>query len=292
MLDGDTCYRALEAKDARFDGLFFVGVSTTGIYCRPVCRARTPRRERCTFHRSGAEAERAGFRACLRCRPELAAGSAPIDSIPRIVARALARIDEVASGDLSLEALAAALDVSDRHLRRAIEAQLGVSPIELVTSRRLAMAKQLLHDTRLGLAEIAFASGFGSVRRFNAAFRARFERAPSSLRRALVPRDGSAPEGATLTLRLGYRPPFDWAALLRFLGGRAIPGVERVEGERYLRTVRAGDGAGVIAVRDDPERSLLIAELPLALAGAVMPIAARLRALFDLDADPARIEAG
>lgn len=286
MLADDTCYRALEAKDARFDGVFFVGVSTTGIYCRPICRARTPRSDRCSFWRSGAEAERAGFRACLRCRPELAPGNAPVDSISRIARRVLSRVEEVAMGELSIAALARELEISERHLRRACEVELGVAPMELVTSRRLAMAKQLLHDTQLGLAAIAFASGFGSVRRFNHAFRARFNRPPSSLRKEIV----SAPANGTIALRLGYRQPFAFHELLGFLCRHAVPGVETVIGSTYARTVRVGERVGVISVRDDPAHSSLVAEVPLSLAEAVMPISARLRALFDLDADPMHIE--
>src|SRR5690606_9180670 len=142
----------------RFDGRFFVGVSTTGIYCRPVCPARTPRQDRCRFFRTAPEAERAGFRACFRCRPELAPGSAPLDSISRLVTAAVARIDEGFLNQRSLEDLAQDLGVTSRHLRRAMEAELGVSPVELAQSRRLALAKQLLQDTALPLAEIAFAS--------------------------------------------------------------------------------------------------------------------------------------
>ena len=179
-LDPDACYRALLAKDARFDGLFFVGVTTTGIYCRPVCRARTPGRARCVFYPSAAVAEREGFRACFRCRPELAPGSARVDAMSRIVAAAVARIDEGALADQSLDDLARELGVTSRHLRRAMNAELGVSPIELAQSRRLALAKQLLHDTALSMTEVALSSGFGSIRRFNAAFRARFGRAPAT----------------------------------------------------------------------------------------------------------------
>src|SRR5687767_7138217 len=176
MFDLDACYAALTARDARFDGLFFVAVATTGIYCRPVCSARTPRRDRCSFYRSPAEAERAGYRACFRCRPELAPGHAPVDALPRLVADAAALIDDGFLNEHGVDALAHALGVSARHLRRATEEQLGVSPVELAQSRRLALAKQLLQDTSLGLAELAHASGFSSVRRFNALFLARFGR--------------------------------------------------------------------------------------------------------------------
>src|SRR5688572_17240008 len=184
QLDGDTCYRAMRARDPRFDGTFFVGVSTTGVYCRPICPARLPGRDRCSFYARAAEAERAGYRACFRCRPELAPGGASVDAVGRLVRAAVSRIEAGCLQDGSVESLAGELGVTPRHLRRAMEAELGVSPIELAQSRRLALAKQLLHDTQLPLTEVAFASGFSSVRRFNALFRERFGRPPGSLRRA------------------------------------------------------------------------------------------------------------
>lgn len=287
LLDADTCYRALEARDGRFDGVFFVAVSTTGIYCRPVCRARTPGRDRCAFYGSAAAAERAGFRACFRCRPELAPGSGPTAALPRLVEGAVARIEAGFLNHGDVDALAAELGVSGRHLRRAMEAELGISPVELAQTRRLALAKQLLQDTALPLAEVAFASGFQSVRRFNALFQERFGRAPSSIRRE----HGAAAAAGTLALRLDYRPPLDWDALLAFLAGRATAGVERIEGGVYRRTVRLGEARGWIAVRHDERRRALIVDVPHALAGALMPLSARLRALFDLDAHPAAVAA-
>ncbi|WP_304466093.1 DNA-3-methyladenine glycosylase 2 [Vitiosangium sp. GDMCC 1.1324] len=281
-LETETCYRALTARDRRFDGLFFVAVSTTGIYCRPVCTARTPRQDRCAFYRTAAEAEHAGFRACLLCRPELAPGSAPVDSVPRLVATAVSRIEGGYLNESSIDDLAAELGVTSRHLRRAMEAELGVSPVELAQSRRLALAKQLLQDTALPLAEIAFASGFQSVRRFNALFQERFGRPPSELRRKGAEEEGSR----SLVLRLDYRPPLDWGQLLLFLRGRAIPGVEHVGDSEYRRTVRLGGKTGWLVVRHDPKRPALLAEVSLSLAGVLMPVAARLRTLFDLDAQP------
>ncbi|ATB28540.1 DNA-3-methyladenine glycosylase 2 [Melittangium boletus] len=285
-LRAETCYRALTARDRRFDGLFFVGVATTGIYCRPVCTAKTPRPERCTFYRTAAEAEQAGFRACLLCRPELAPGGAPVDSVSRLATAALARIEAGVLNESSLDTLAEELGVTSRHLRRVMEAELGVSPVELAQTRRLALAKQLLQDTALPLAEVAFASGFQSVRRFNALFQSRFGRPPSELRRG----GREEPGTRALVLRLDYRPPLAWDTLLGFLQGRALPGVEHVGDSEYRRTVRLGDKTGWLIVRRDPERPSLRAELSLSLAGALMPVAARLRALFDLDAQPAVIE--
>jgi len=286
-LDPDACYRAVLARDARFDGVFFVGVKTTGIYCRPICPARTPGRDRCTFHRTAAEAERAGFRACFRCRPELAPGLARVDAVPRVVAEAMRRIEAGALADGTLEQLAAEVGVTSRHLRRAMHAALGISPVELAQSRRLAMARQLVADTALPLGEVAFASGFRSLRRFNAAFRDRYDCAPSRLRRARRP----AASGDTLALTLAYRPPHDWAALLRFLAARAVPGVELVRGDTYLRTARVGAHTGWFTVAPVPGRAALRAEISLSLSGALMSLRARLRRVFDLDAQPATIAA-
>jgi AraC family transcriptional regulator of adaptative response / DNA-3-methyladenine glycosylase II len=287
-LEADTCYRALAARDRRFDGLFLVGVSTTGVYCRPICPARTPGRDRCRFFARAAEAEREGFRACLRCRPELAPGRGPVDAGPRLVAAAAARIEAGFLNEGSVDALASGLGVTGRHLRRALSGALGLSPVELAQSRRMALAKQLLQDTDLGMTEVAFASGFRSLRRFNALFRARFGKPPSALRReagAATARDGAIP------LRLDFRPPLDWEALLAFLGARATAGVEEVAGGAYRRTVRLGGRTGWVEVRLDPECPALRADVSLSLAGALMPLAARLRALFDLDARPDAVAA-
>jgi AraC family transcriptional regulator, regulatory protein of adaptative response / DNA-3-methyladenine glycosylase II len=287
LLDDDTCYRALSARDARFDGMFFVGVKTTGIYCRPVCRARTPGRARCSFYRTAAEAERASFRACFRCRPELSPGSGPAGAGERLCAAAVARIDAGFLNDASVDDLSAELGVTARHLRRTMIAELGVSPVDLAQSRRLALAKQLLQDTALPLAEVAFASGFSSVRRCNAVFQARFGRPPSALRR-----ERAAPSARdAITIRLDFRPPLDWDALLGFLARRAIPGVEQVVSGVYRRTVRLGAERGWVAVSKDPLRDALRASISVSLANALMPLGARLRALFDLDAHPAAIAA-
>lgn len=287
-LDPDGCYRALLARDARFDGLFFTGVSTTGIYCRPVCRARTPGRDRCRFYGSAAEAERAGFRACFRCRPEVAPGAGHDDAVPRLVADAVRLVERGWLNERSVDALAKRLDVSSRHLRRAMEATIGVTPVELAQTRRLALAKQLLHDTRLSLADVAFASGFGSVRRFNALFLARFGRAPLSIRRD-VATPGADPVSGSVSLRLDFRAPYDAESLFEFLRARAIPGVEEVAEEGYRRTVRIGKSSGWIAVRRHENRDALVAQVSLSLASSLTEIAARLRALFDLDARPKEI---
>jgi AraC family transcriptional regulator of adaptative response / DNA-3-methyladenine glycosylase II len=285
----DVCYRALVARDARFDGLFFVGVETTGIYCRPVCRARTPRRDRCVFFRTAAEAEEAGFRSCFRCRPELAPGAAPVDALSRVVAAASRRIEEGAlSPDGSVDDLASELGISGRHLRRAMQAELGVSPLALAASRRLALARQLIVDTALPMTEVAFASGFRSLRRFNAAVKARYARAPSAMRR--IAHDG-APGTEALTVTLAYRPPYDWSAILSHLAARAIPGVELVRDGVYLRTAALGGQRGWLAVEALPGRAALRATVSMSLRGALMTLVARLRRLFDLDAEPHAIAA-
>jgi len=286
-LDPNACYRALVAHDARFDGLFFVGVKTTGIYCRPVCRARTPGRDRCVFFRTAARAEEAGFRSCFRCRPELAPGAAPVDAVSRVVATAMRRIEEGAlSHEGTVDELARELDISTRHLRRAMQAELGVSPLALAESRRLALARQLIVDTALPMTEVAFASGFRSVRRFNAAVKARYGRSPSTMRRSV-----SGDAGETVTVVLPYRAPYDWPSMLSHLASRAIPGVELVRDGTYARTAAVGALRGWLTVAVDPSREALRATISTSLAGALMAIVARLRRLFDLDAEPSAIAA-
>jgi AraC family transcriptional regulator of adaptative response / DNA-3-methyladenine glycosylase II len=293
-LDPDVCYRALVARDARFDGLFFVGVETTGVYCRPVCPARTPGRDRCRFFRAATQAEAAGFRSCFRCRPELAPGAAPVDALSRVVASAMRRIDEGALSPAgSVDGLARELGVSARHLRRAMQAELGASPLALAETRRLALARQLIVDTALPMTEVAFASGYRSVRRFNAAVKARYKRSPSTMRRGGGAGAGTNTDAAgdTLTVTLHYRPPYDWAAMLGHLAARAIPGVERVRDGVYLRTAGFGACRGWLAVAADGERAALRATISASLSGVLMTVVARLRRLFDLDAQPAAIAA-
>jgi AraC family transcriptional regulator of adaptative response / DNA-3-methyladenine glycosylase II len=283
-LDRDACYRALRARDRRFDGAFFVAVSTTGIYCRPICPARVPGKDRCAFFARAAEAERAGYRACFRCRPELAPGLAPIDTIPSLVRRAAAALDAGSLDHEGVDVLAARLGVSARHLRRAMEAELGVSPVEYAQTRRLALAKRLLQDSSLPITEVAFAAGFGSVRRFNALFSARFHRAPTDVRRR-APTPSAA--GETIAIRLDFRPPLAWSALLGFLAARAVPGVERVVDGAYLRTVRLGERTGSLSVAPKGGGApSLLATVSLSLAPELTTVIARLRALFDLDAQP------
>ncbi len=282
-LDPDACYRALLARDARFDGLFFVGVLSTRIYCRPVCPVRPPLAKNCTFHPNAAAAEQAGFRPCLRCRPELAPGHAPMDAVGRLARAAATRIEAGALGlDGRLEDLAAEFGVCTRQLRRAIRQEYGVSPIQLAQTHRLLLAKRLLTETHLKLIDVAFASGFGSVRRFNHAFSARYGMPPSRIRKGQEP----ATPAETLTLNLAYRPPLDWPALLDFIGGRATLGVERIDGNAYLRTVAIGDARGWLRIRPGSRPNSLTVEMDASLAPVLPAVLGRLKSLLDLDARP------
>jgi AraC family transcriptional regulator, regulatory protein of adaptative response / DNA-3-methyladenine glycosylase II len=283
-LDADHCYEAVKAKDARFDGAFFVGVSTTGVYCRPVCRVRTPGRDRCSFFSNAASAEAAGFRPCLRCRPELAPGTAPVDAVQRLANMAVARIDSGALGEGSVEDLARELGVGARQLHRVVEAEYGVGLLALARTRRLLLAKQLLTDTSLRVIDVAFASGFSSVRQFNRAFRESYRLSPLSLRSRQ-----SEKLGPEVVLKLGFRPPLAWQPLVRFLAGRAGGRTERVEGDSYLRTVRLGQHSGFILAQPLGP-SLLGVQLSPSLLPVLPMLRMRLRRLFDLEANPEVID--
>jgi AraC family transcriptional regulator of adaptative response / DNA-3-methyladenine glycosylase II len=292
-LDRDACHRALEARDSRFDGVFFVGVTSTGIYCRPICPARTTLRRNRRFFSNAAAAERAGFRPCLRCRPELAPGLAQVDAVPRLVRMAASRIAAGALNGRHVDSLARDLGVTGRHLRRAMQRELGVSPIQLAQTHRLLHAKHLLTDTSLPMTTIAFASGFQSVRRFNALFRERYDLNPHALRGRGAPRVRAKDD--TVRLKLSYRPPLDWSALLAFLAARATPGVEVVDGDKYARTVSIDGQVGVVRVsRPSPSQTrvlpVLFLDVSASLAPVLMQVTARVRHLFDLDAEPSRID--
>ncbi|MEZ5604657.1 MAG: Ada metal-binding domain-containing protein [Burkholderiaceae bacterium] len=287
--DPDACYAALLAHDARFDGRLYVGVRSTGVYCRPVCRVRTPKAENCRFFASAAAAESQGFRPCLRCRPELAPGRAGIDIGSRL-AQGAARLIEAGELDRhGVEGVAARVGTSSRHLRRVFAAEFGVTPLEYAQTQRLLLAKRLLTDTALPATEIAAASGFRSLRRFNAAFRERYRLSPTMLRA----RAGAKPASA-MRFRLAYRPPCDWPRSMAFLAARTIDGVEVVGAGAYRRTVRwpvgAHDLRGWLAVRPVPSRALLEVELSASLAGAIPPILQRIRDVFDLDCEPAQVQ--
>src|SRR5690348_13575554 len=242
-------YRALTARDPRFDGIFFVGVTSTDIYCRPICPARTPKKANCRFFNSPQAAEQEGFRPCLRCRPELAPGSAPVDDSQRIAHLMVQRIEEGSmDADEGLEAIADQFELSSRQIRRIIKKELGVAPIQLLLTRRLLLAKQLLTETRLPITEIAFASGFSSLRRFNDAFSTRYGMPPSRLRKSAVDDAGAVAGSDTSRLQLSYRPPYDWPGILAFLRARELKGVEFVTDDFYARTVQLDDRKGWIKV--------------------------------------------
>jgi len=289
---GDRHYRALVAHDARFDGRLFVGVTSTRIYCRPVCRVRTPKRSNCRFFPNAAAAEQAGFRPCLRCRPELAPGLSLVDS-PGVLAGQAARMIETGTGageDIYFPEIARRLGVTERHLRRIFRDVHGVSPMDYLTTRRLLLAKQLLTDTSLPVTQVALASGFASVRRFNAAFLARYRLNPTALRR-----QGQADAaGELVTLRLAYRPPYDVANVLRFFSARALPGVEAVEGSALRRTLAVRHQGrmltGWLSARFERSRHDVELQLAPTLLPAVGAILQRLRQALDLDADPALID--
>ena len=292
-LQPDAAYLALKARDPRFDGRLFVGVTSTGIYCRPVCRVRTPRLENCRFYANAASAECAGFRPCLRCRPELAPGLSLVDSSTVLAQHAARMLDAAArhGTPMALPLLAQQLGVTDRHLRRIFMQSHGVGPLDYFNTQRLLLAKQLLTDTALPVSEVALASGFASVRRFNAAFAERYRMNPTALRR-VRPRAGAGADG--LALRLGYRPPYDVDGVLRFFRDRAIAGVEAVEGDELRRTLSLAHGAqvlgGWIAMRFDRARHEVALRLAPSLAPAAGSLLQRVRQGLDLDADPALID--
>ncbi|MEW6704746.1 MAG: AlkA N-terminal domain-containing protein [Pseudomonadota bacterium] len=293
-LQPDAAYLALKARDPRFDGRLFVGVTSTGVYCRPVCRVRTPRRENCRFYANAASAECDGFRPCLRCRPELAPGLSLMDSSQVLAQHAARMLDAAArhGTPLALPEVAAQLGVTDRHLRRIFQQAHGVSPLDYFSTQRLLLAKQLLTDTALPVTQVALASGFASVRRFNAAFAERYRMSPSALRKSGA-RQLSA-QGDAPSFRLGYRPPYDVQGVLHFFAQRAVQGVEAVQGLELRRSLSLPLGGawlhGWISARFEPARH----EVVLSVAPALMPLAGsvlqRVRQGLDLDADPALID--
>jgi AraC family transcriptional regulator of adaptative response / DNA-3-methyladenine glycosylase II len=285
--DDRRLYKALAARDPRFDGVFFVGVTSTGIYCRPICPVRTPREKNCRFFDTAQETEQAGFRPCLRCRPELAPGSAPVDDAQRIARLIVQRLEEGAiEGDAGLEDIAGQFELSSRQIRRIVHKELGVPPIQLLLTRRLLLAKQLLTETSLPVTEIAFASGFSSLRRFNDAFNARYRMPPTRLRKTATEGMAAIADSTTSTLQLSYRPPYDWEGVLAFLSARALTGIEWVTAEAYARTVALGEGKGWIRVTHAPRKRALMLEFTHTLTPVLPALLSRVRALFDLDARP------
>jgi len=304
VLDPAMCYQAVLSRDPRFDGRFFTGVLTTGIYCRPVCPARTPRLENVRFFACSAAAEDAGFRPCRRCRPETAPGTPAWTGTCATIARSLRLIAEGALDRSGVDEMAERLGVGARHLRRLFAERLGASPLAIARTRRVHFARRLIDETDLPIADIAFASGFRSLRRFNTAIREAFGGPPTALRarhglrmerRGRDPRhdsgNRSAPRRRELSLRLPFRPPFDWDSILAFFACRAIPGVEEVVDRAYRRTIETGGRAGTIEIRCAPGGGALLLQLGTPPSDDLLRVVERARRLFDLDADPLPIAA-
>jgi AraC family transcriptional regulator, regulatory protein of adaptative response / DNA-3-methyladenine glycosylase II len=287
-MDFEACRRAFVTRDPRFDGRIFAGVKTTGIYCRPICPARTPKPENMTFYPTAAAAQEAGYRPCLRCRPEASPDLGAWRGTSNTVSRALALIEAGAMDNGDVDGLAERLGVGERQLRRLFRQHLGASPVSVAQTRRVLLAKQLIQETLLPMGEVALAAGFGSVRRFNETFQQLFGRPPGELRRSHKADVPAAADG--IVVRLPYKAPYDWDAIIRFLADRAIPGVERVEPRRYARTLSVDGAVGIVIVtpRDD---GALSAEIRFPKLKALPAVIARIRRVFDLSADPTLIGA-
>ncbi|HTX59776.1 MAG TPA: AlkA N-terminal domain-containing protein [Verrucomicrobiae bacterium] len=293
-LDSAACYRALRARDPRFDGRLFVAIRSTGVYCRPICTIATPKREHCEFYASAAAAEARGYRPCLRCRPELAPGSAGVDAGSRLARAAASAIGDGALDGGSLTGLAAALRTTDRHLRRSFNAHFGVTPIAYARTQRLLLAKRLLTDTQLSVTQVARASGFGSLRRFNALFKRRYRLNPAQLRSS-AEAASSEPAVDAMAFSLAFRPPYDWPSLLAFLGARTIGGVEEAEDGAYRRALRVERrgcvASGWIEVSLAPGASALRVLVSGSLLDAIASVLGRVEHVMDLTADPHEIAA-
>jgi AraC family transcriptional regulator of adaptative response / DNA-3-methyladenine glycosylase II len=291
-LNADQCYEAVRTRDARFDGRFFVAVRTTRIYCRPICRVKTPMRKNCQFFGWAAAAEAAGFRPCKRCRPELAPGSSLMEVSSQLARNAAYQIGQDYLSEHSLADLAVKLGVTDRQIRRVFHEEFGVSPVEFWQTQRLLLAKQLLTDSNMSVTSVALASGFQSLRRFNTLLKERYRLTPTELRKQqkkLLPAEFSE-----FSFRLNYRPPFDWKRLLDFLAPRAIPHIEAVRDGVYLRTIyikRQGhEFTGYIQVSQQTGGNLLLVRLSDGLLPVCAVVLERVKRLFDLHADPAAID--
>ena len=283
--DPKLCRRARLARDPRFDGVFFIGVKTTGIYCRPVCPARPPAEKNVSYYASAVQASKAGFRPCLRCRPESAPNSPAWLGSSTTLLRAVSLIDEGALNSGNVPALAERLGIGERYLRKLFERELGISPAALALNQRLLFAKKLLAETTLPVTEVAFASGFGSVRRFNSAVRTQFRLSPTKLRR----QSKAAHKNACITLQLHYRPPYDWESVINFFKRHAVSGIDEVDDKFYRRAITIGGSTGTITVKPISDKNALLLELDLEEHSHLMLIVSRIRRMFDLDANPAAI---
>jgi AraC family transcriptional regulator of adaptative response / DNA-3-methyladenine glycosylase II len=290
LLDHTRCFNALCSRDHRFDGRFYVAVSSTGIYCRPICRVKKPKASNCSFFPSAAAAEKAGFRPCLKCRPELAPGQASVDAADRLAHAAAQLIDDGFLTDTHLYDLAHRLAISDRHLRRVFTDIFGVTPSAYAQTQRLLLAKRLLTDTAMPMADIAMAAGFGSLRRFNSLFQSRYRLKPTAIRQVT-----QQTPAETLIFELAYRPPYAWSEQMDFLGHRAIVGVEAVISNSYYRTVAILDPRGTLQrgwlmVSQRPEKAVLRVQLSASLGRVIPQVLGRVKRLFDLTCHPDEIE--
>lgn len=285
-LDRRVCDRARKSRDPRFDGKFFIAVTSTRIYCRPICPARSPKDENIRYYPTAAAAQAAGFRPCLRCRPEASPGTPAWLGTSGVVSRALRLITEGALDREGVDALADRLGVTARHLRRLFVQHLGATPIDVALTRRIHFAKKLLDETRLPIAQVAFAAGFGSLRRFNGEIRRTYSRTPTDLRKLSR---GRPPDSDHYHFRIAYRPPYDWTAMMAFLAARATPGVEHVGEDRYQRTISVNGKRGTIAVTPSRRASALELEVNVDDPRALLTIVERVRLMFDVGADPAVI---
>src|SRR6266404_4016878 len=287
QLDRRALDRARTSRDARFDGRFFIAVTSTGIYCRPVCPVRSPKRTNIRYYPSASAAAEDGYRPCLRCRPEAAPGTPAWSGTSAVVQRALRLIEQGYLDNNSVDELAAVVGIGPRHLHRLFIQHVGASPLTVAQTRRIHFAKRLLDDTRLPITEIALASGFGSLRRFNSAFQETYQRAPRDFRRRK--HVGALSAGDEVVLKLAFRPPYDWAQVRGFLAKRAIRGIERIEGNEYARTVAHGDKVGIIRVSPSDQEDALEFRVQGAESSSLFEFSYGVRRMFDLAADPARI---
>ena len=281
----DICRQARLARDPRFDGEFFLAVRTTGIYCRPICPARPPAEKNVSYYRSSAQAARDGYRPCLRCRPESAPSSPAWQGTATTVQRALKLIHHGALNTGTLAQLSERLGIGERYLRKLFERELGVSPQAIALNQRLLFARKLLAETPMAVTDIAFAAGFGSVRRFNSAIKTQFRQTPGDLRRG----PGRVAAGGGIRLQLQYRPPYDWEGVLNFFSRHAVAGVETVDESGYHRNLSLAGRPATIAVRPVPGRNALELKLHAEDHSLLMPVVASIRRMFDLDANPAAI---
>ena len=290
----DQCYAIIKSRDARFDGRFFTAVKTTGIYCRPICPARKPLSKNVQFYATAAAAAKAGFRPCLRCRPESSPGMADWLDSSDIVSRGVRLIDEGVFDEAGVAGLAARLHVSSRQLQRLFNQHLGATPVAVAQTRRALFARKLIKETTLPMTEIALSAGYKSIRRFNATIKATYGNSPTAYRK-LLDDDGrkaafTKEQASFIELRLTYRPPYDWDAFFQFMRARAIPGVEWVDGWDYSRTISIGGKSGVVVIRPLPSKNSLLLKVPIHLSGELLQIVEKIGRCFDLGADPLEID--